>query len=285
MDTLYINKEKCTECGKCQRVCPAGVFERVDKRVSVVNANFCIECSQCVAVCGDGAVEHPTFTADRVHRVDYSLCPSPESLMELLCARRSRRTFKSEPVPEELLLKIAEAAHLAPTAQNLQRVSYTIITNKDMLRKVTDTTMGHFIKLYNILTFKPLQFILKPFIGGLYAKYVPSFKKMIAKYESGADPILKGATALILIHTPRGERFAIEDSNLAYQNGSLMAESLDVAHFYTGFVLNVAKAKKGKFEKLLGIDGVITAGMALGLPQIKYAAYCDKKPIKVEVKR
>lgn len=94
--------------------------------------------------------------------------------------------------------------------------------------------------------------------------------------------ILRNATALILIHTPGNSRFGCQDANLAYQNGSLMAESLGVSQFYTGFVCSaIHQDKQGKLAKILGIQGKIHAGMALGMPAFEFPNYIDKKDIEV----
>jgi hypothetical protein len=58
-----------------------------------------------------------------------------------------------------------------------------------------------------------------------------------------------------------------------------MAESLGISQFYTGFVLQAAKQKNKKLEKLLGINGKIMAGMALGIPLFQYPNYIDRKDI------
>ncbi len=280
MISIDIASAKCIGCGKCVRVCPSGTLSFGEKVATVEHPEFCISCAHCVDVCTSMAITHSKFPPSTLHSVDYSLYPKEESLLMLLRARRSNRALLKSDVPRELLTKIVEAAHLAPTASNAQQISYTIITGEENLRLIQDFTMNHFIGLYKLLTFPPLRFILKPFIGGLYRKYVPSFKKMIASHQSGGDPILRGTRAVIFIHTPKGQRFAAEDCNLAYQNGSLMAECLGVSQIYTGFVLTAAKSKGGKLERKLGIEGRISAGMALGMPAFRYENYSDREPLK-----
>lgn len=84
--------------------------------------------------------------------------------------------------------------------------------------------------------------MLKRIAPQLYG-YVPHFKRLISEFDKGNDLILRGATAVILIHTPSESRFGCQDANLAYQNGSLMAESLGVAQFYTGFVCSAVEQR------------------------------------------
>lgn len=76
--------------------------------------------------------------------------------------------------------------------------------------------------------------------------------------------------------------FGCEDANLAYQNGSLVAETLGVSQFYMGFVRSAIKqVKHSTLAKLLGIDGTIHSAMALGIPVFRYLNYIDKKEIVV----
>jgi hypothetical protein len=109
------------------------------------------------------------------------------------------------------------------------------------------------------------------------------FKKMQEIYnEKGKDiGILRGATAVLLIHEPKVSDSGSENCQLAYQNASLMAENLGVSQFYTGFVLRIVKKRNQKLEKILGINGKIHAGMALGMPQFEFPNYIDRKDIRI----
>ena len=121
--------------------------------------------------------------------------------------------------------------------------------------------------------------VVKPFMKDVY-KYVPVFNRLKEEHKAGKDPILRKATALLLIHTPKSNRFGSEDANLAYQNASLMAQSLGVSQIYMGFVLTAIRQEgKDTLAKTLGIDGKIQAIMALGIPAFKYPKYTDRKEI------
>ncbi len=51
-------------------------------------------------------------------------------LIKLLMSRRSIRKFKREPVPEDLILRILDAARYAPSAKNSQPWSFIIIEDE-----------------------------------------------------------------------------------------------------------------------------------------------------------
>ncbi|RHO67756.1 4Fe-4S dicluster domain-containing protein [Alistipes sp. AF48-12] len=280
---LSVRAESCIRCGKCVRVCPSKIFTQPVSggEIGLQGIGSCIVCGHCVAVCPTGSVEHGDFPPQKVHPVDRELLPSPEQVMLLCKARRSNRAFTAKPVPEETLDRILEAAHRAPTASNLQRVAFTLVTDPEKLHAISAFTVGVFASILKKLENPLLKPVLKRIAPQLYG-YVPHFKRLISEFDKGNDLILRGATAVILIHTPSESRFGCQDANLAYQNGSLMAESLGVAQFYTGFVCSaVEQDRNRRLAKMLGISGKIRAGMALGIPAFRYPNYIDRKDINV----
>lgn len=281
--TLDIEKSICTKCGKCVKVCPSNILVQspTDQAIELVDVHSCIACGHCVDICPTGAVRHSEFPAEKVHLIDYAQLPTPEQMMLLCKARRSNRTITSKPIPASMLNQILEAAHRAPTATNAQMVSFTLVTDPRVLRQVSDFTINTFDGLCKILGNPVAKLILKPFLGDVY-KYVPVFERLKRDHAAGEDPILRKATALLVIHTPKSNRFGCEDANLAYQNASLMAECLGVSQVYMGFVLTAIKQKKSAFAQLLGIDGTTHAIMALGMPLHRYPRYVDRKEIEVQ---
>lgn len=280
---IQIDTDLCIRCGKCARVCPANVLiqEKGQEPIVVRKAEHCISCAHCVDVCPKEAIQHSEFPAEKIHPIDYSQMPTSDQLMWLLKARRSNRTLTSKPIPAEILDKIIEAGYYAPTATNSQLLSFTLVTQPEKLKEVADFTIGVFDSIAKTLLNPIVKCFLKPFMKDLYA-YVPAFKKMKRDHQEGKDPILRKATALLFIHTPKSYRFGAEDANLAYQNASLMAQSLGISQIYMGFVLTATKQdKKRRLEQMLGIDGKIHAVMALGIPSFQYPNYADRKELRV----
>ena len=281
--SLNVNDSTCIRCGKCVRVCPSKIFTQTapGERIGLEYTDSCIVCGHCVAVCPTDSVEHADFPPRKVHKIDYALLPSPEQTMLLCKVRRSNRAFSHKPIPKESLDQILEAAHRAPTASNKQQVSFTMVTDPDKLRQVIEITVGVFSSLARKLEHPLLRPLLKMIMPGAY-NYLPVLHRLEKAQAEGKDQILRGATALLLIHTPSDNMFGGADSNLAYQNASLMAESLGVSQFYTGFVLTgIQQDKTDKIARLLGIEGKVHAGMALGMPAFRYPKYIDKKDIQV----
>ena len=188
-------------------------------------------------------------------------------------------------MPQELLDRIVAAADRAPTASNARQLSYTLVTDPAMLRGIAEYTLGVFGKLVKRMTNPLVRPWLSRLMPGAY-RYVPVFKRLEREYAEGRDRILRGATAVLVIHAPKENLFGSEDGNLAYQNASLMAEALGVSQIYMGFVLMaVRQDKTGKLSAMLGLEGRrICAIMALGMPKFRYPNYIDRTAAEVERK-
>lgn len=277
---ISIKEQKCINCERCIAVCPSEIFLKTDNKIPEVKTDIssCIVCGHCVAICPVDAICHTEFPEEKVHKINTSELPSSDQLMELMRARRSNRVFTDSPISKEVLQKIIEAAHRAPTATNRQAMQFTVVTSPEKLREIGLFTVGTFGSIAKLLDNPLLKPILKRVMKGVY-RYVPIFKRMESEFVKGNDYILRGATAAIFFHTPSDVMFGKEDSNLAYQNASLMAESLGVAQFYTGFICSAsAKTKHKKLAKILGVEGnIVHAGIALGVPKYKFSKYIDRK--------
>lgn len=276
---LSINTATCIKCGKCARVCPSLIItqEEKDSPVKIQNVENCIACGHCVAICPTGSVLHSEFPAEKVHSFKYSDYPTPEQMMLVCKARRSNRAFSKQPIPPEALKQIIEAAHRAPTASNMQQVYFTLVTDPEKLDAITRFTLDVFNSAAKKLKNPILKPILKQIRPDTY-RYLPVFNRLNREYTQGNDMILRGATAALFIHTPKSSRFGNTDANLAYQNGSLMAECLGVNQFYMGFVCTaIHQENKGTLANTLGINGTIHAAMALGMPAFRFSKYIDKK--------
>lgn len=281
--TITIDKETCIKCGKCVRVCPSSIFQQntPQEEIELQHISSCIQCGHCVGVCPTSSVIHSAFPTTKVHPINPEKLPLPAQVLHLIKSRRSNRAFSKKAIPSDKLDLILEAAHCAPTASNKQEVAFTLISKPEEVKKVLDLTIEIFVELGKLLANPFVKPILKPFLSEAY-QYLPYLNKLKEEAANGGDPILRNATALLLIHTPTKSRFGCQDANLAYQNGSLMAESLGVSQFYTGFLCMALQFdRKNRIPEYLGIKGKINAGMGLGMPAFKFLNYIDRKDIQV----
>lgn len=285
MTAIDIDHNTCTRCSKCVKVCPAHILKQESPKsdIGLQNVQTCIVCGHCVAVCPTNSVIHSEFPKHKVHTLNRENLPTPEQVLDLCRARRSNRAFLSSSIPDQYLNQIIEAANLAPTASNGQEVGFTLVTNPEILKQISEIS----IESFETTVKKASNPLIKPLLGliALDAKAgIPHLKAVINKYKNGYDIILREAKAVLFFHTPKKSNFGKQDANLAYQNASLMAESLGVAQFYTGYVcISIDLDKKQKLAKLLNIEGNIHAGMALAMPAFKFQKYVDRKDIDINI--
>jgi nitroreductase len=63
-------------------------------------------------------------------------------LMEAIARRESVRSYEDRPVPEGKLLKVLEAARLAPSASNRQRWKFIVVRDAERRRQLSRATGG-----------------------------------------------------------------------------------------------------------------------------------------------
>jgi len=185
--------------------------------------------------------------------------PTPEQLMNLLHARRSNRTFTKKELPEEYIDKMQEAARYSPTAGNNRLVETTVIHDpekiKDIIQFTLDTLSAHTDKL-----------------GSTYESVISNASQGL---EHGIDMILRNAPYVMVFTSDFN--FGTIDCSLAYQNASLMAQSLGVSQFYMGFVLTATMmADPNQVKELFGVKHKVQALMGFGMPRLRYKRYCER---------
>jgi nitroreductase len=58
------------------------------------------------------------------------------SVLEVIRQRRSVRVYKKDPIPEESLLRVLEAARLAPSGKNLQPWKFVVVQDSELKKKL-----------------------------------------------------------------------------------------------------------------------------------------------------
>ncbi|MCL2833950.1 MAG: nitroreductase family protein [Treponema sp.] len=59
-----------------------------------------------------------------------------QNIYDIIMARRTVRKFRQDPVKKEILLRLMDAARMAPTGSNKQPLSFGIITDKQLCAQI-----------------------------------------------------------------------------------------------------------------------------------------------------
>ena len=289
MDMISIDRSRCKKDGLCAMVCPHGIFVQREKLAipELVDEEDCSICGHCVAICRQSAINHSEFQPTAIRAIQFEQMPSTEQVMELLKSRRSIRAFRDKPLAKDTIEIIIDGARFAPSGHNSQSTEFLVVQDRAVLNQVSAMVIEYLkfeIKRFANPFFRTLALLAdrEKAESGLHE--IPGFKRMIQMFESGADPILNGAPVLLAFHSQRTIGFADINAQLALQNASLVAHSLGIGHFYTGWVIApcrapMARAWNRRIPSLIGIPpgNELHGALALGHPIPKFKNMIERK--------
>jgi len=270
-----VNPDVCNRCMRCVLVCASGVWRNVDGVIRAEHPELCNRCGHCVSVCPADAIVNKNLDEAQVRPVKPGQI-NPDAYREIVCSRRSIRHYKNKPVLPELIKKLIDLARYSPTASNSQHVSYIVITDKDLLKKISSMVFNLAVRLHESsrlsagkLLFAGLK--LSPAIKSMIGKYIDSMDYYIKLEKSGRDLILHNAPVLILIHAPALSFFGSANCNIAAANITNYAHSLGLGTCHIGFVTLFSRFSK-TFRQLVNLPKgrKIHAALVLGYPAFSY---------------
>jgi nitroreductase len=164
-----------------------------------------------------------------------------DQIIDVIKRRRSIRAYETRSLPRETVISILEAAKYAPTARNLQQLEYKVITNKDLIKKISDR------------------------ITVIVKREHPSFK-MRDQHDFFYD-----APLLIIITGPKDNAWIYSDAALAVQNIMLYATSIGLGTCFIGMARFIEKDEGLMHELNISNDRKIAAAVICGYPNEKPA--------------
>jgi nitroreductase len=142
--------------------------------------------------------------------------------------RRSHRKYRSEQISDAEIEAIMEAAVYAPSAMNQQKWHFTVIHDREMLVKITETTRQNLLK-------SPVEFFVQR------AKD-PSFN------------VFYNAPTVVLVTAEEKAMFMDFDCGAAVENITVAAESLNIGSCVIGMAAALFESEKAdEIKKELGI--------------------------------
>jgi len=263
MSLITLNEDKCIKCGMCVVECPVGVLKMSKNGPEEVNAKSCVACGHCVAICPKEAIDNEKSPLAKQINLKNSPKLNAEEAENFMRSRRSIRVFKETEVPREKLIKLADIARFAPTASNLQGISFMIIDDKEAIRLAAETSADWLEK--------------HPVYGQMFGGMLKSLK------ETGVDNILRSAPSIILTIADKNFPFGRENSTLSLSYLELFAPSLGLGSCWAGVfeccalsdespILEVFKVPEGK--KITGV-------VMVGYPKHSFNKLTDRNALDV----
>ena len=286
MSLVTIDPERCKKDGLCVRICQKVFSQEAEGSVPVVaHAASCNSCGHCVLVCPSGAIRQIDCPSEIIHPVRADLMPSYEQVREMIVARRSIRTFQERPVEKEIIEKVIDGARFAPSLKNTQSTRFTVVQDKTLLHAIASSTAGWLGKVAKRLK-NPLWRKLYTLRGERDVKQVQQWIEqldlMAEKMNQNIDLVLFGAPLLMLFHADETMRSADVNATLALHNATMLASSLGLGSFYTGYVVTACSHDRA-VPRLVDLPRKqkVYGGLALGYPGIRFSRWIDRRPAQI----
>ena len=166
-------------------------------------------------------------------------------ILKIIKGRRTTRSYKKEMITEEELGKIIEAGMWSPSGHNRQPWHFTVIENKEIMKKINFETKE----------------VCKDIDDPLYFGWANN-----SEYDA-----FYGAPVLIVLSYSENGFSPIDDLGAVSQNMGLAAESIGIGSCWIGFINKLFESSGEKHEeyaKLLKIPTGYTLhhGIVFGYP-------------------
>lgn len=261
-----VNTEVCTKCGLCVAECPTGLLVFTPQG-PIKGKGGCISCGHCVAICPTNALDYDKTPRINQFAIDQKQMISPEQAELFLRSRRSIRNYKDKFVPDELIIRLLNVARMAPTATNTQGISYIVIRNKEVLKKISDAVLAWMHKMAKT------NAMMRLYVRGVQAEV-----------DKGNDHILRNAPTLVVAIGDKRDRERTHDSgHFALAYAELFAPTIGLGSCWAGFFEHACIYEDDTVLELVGIpsDKMVAGAILLGYPKFRYKNVVDRDPLKV----
>ncbi len=265
MPIIGIDYEKCNKCGVCIRACPR-YFRKDNEQDKIVfddPQNECNLCGRCIAMCPTDAILYENLEEILTFKEaqDPSTLIQYEIMLKFMSAKRSIRGYKSKKIPKAILEKVLTSMKYAPTAANIRNLECTIISDKSIIKKFSES-------------------VIDTLIASNSPKYSERAKQ--AK-EIGFDMIFYDAPHVMIIHTTKPYYpNDIINATIALTYGMLSAQSLGLGTCWIGLAQAVLAANRELRENSVGIKGRIWGVIAIGYPTQKFFRVPPRPSLKIK---
>jgi nitroreductase/NAD-dependent dihydropyrimidine dehydrogenase PreA subunit len=290
---IKIDQHLCIACGICGEICPRRIPETIMKNkkkttvISPERLNLCMACGHCSAICPNGAIQVEQLPLDNFSPVEKNNIKN-EQLLTFLKQRRSVRRYNKKPVPREIINRIVEAAHTAPTGTGSMTTGVIIIDNPEILAKFSRFVYQGYETLVKVLNNPIARFIIKRKKGKMILKtlqdfVMPGMRWYIRWYREGkSNEILRDCPVLLLFHSPVLEPMAPSNCLVAAYNTSLMSQAMDVGTCFNDLIPPMCN-RLSEIRRLLKLpaDREVYASLIMGYPKFKFKRVIPRRLAEV----
>ncbi|MFZ5951313.1 MAG: nitroreductase family protein [Candidatus Rifleibacteriota bacterium] len=261
MNKIVIDENKCLKDGICSEVCPCRIFvadETGLAKIDRIAEPTCVGCGHCVAICPGNAISLNGVDGRQLPAVVENLT-DVEAFSNLVKARRSIRSFKSDVLPVEQLTRLLEITRFAPTAKNTQALSWLIVSGRENVLKLSQAVIDVF-------------------------RADERMASMVQSFDTGYDVIHRGAPQLVIAYGPEKYKWGTFDAAIAMNTFELAARAADIGTCWGGFTTWSSTLDKSIGRSLgLSDEMSIFAVMMVGRANFRYRRVPLRNELRLKV--
>jgi nitroreductase/NAD-dependent dihydropyrimidine dehydrogenase PreA subunit len=271
---IVVDRDKCTGCGSCVKICHEGCMSLVDSVVAV-DAVFCSTCTQCVAICPERAL---SWNGVPPVAFDEARLPSAEQLDELFKQRRSIRRFKKDRIDRALLEEIVNCGIYAPTHNYGFKA---VVADDEETIEALDRILLQFVSLvYNVAYRPKIVGILAKMIG-FSEEYLLNKPKIESAVERGFS--FHHPAAIVFIVGDKRIPLSVDSAQYALANITFYAQVKGIGSCLWGNgPIFVDKSRAAR--RLLGLQwwDRIYGALLLGYPATKFRNKVEGRTLPIQ---
>ena len=170
-----------------------------------------------------------------------------DPVLDNIYARRSIRSYSDRPVKDADIKELIKAGFHAANGMNLQKLRFSVVTNKAKLREYSDRGKEHYLKMM-----KDSGHSIPPLEANLKNKEYSIF------YD---------APAAIFIYAAPGILTGVEDASLAAGNIMLAAKAMNLGTCWIGLAAGLGNDDGFLNDNNIPNDHKLLAAIILGYPK------------------
>ena len=262
MNTIKIDKEKCTKCHLCINDCVSMCMGADDNDYPALKApHLCLECQHCMTICPTGALSFNSINPDELENA------SNGDLLSLIKSRRSVRKYKQQEISEDLMQKLKSMLPYIPTGCNSHKLHFTFVEKKAVMETLKEKVNKKMLKAFSSKVLSPIT------------KKFEHYKKA---FEKGEDIVFRNAPHMVVVSSPITAPCASVDPIIALSYFELYAQSLGLGTCWCGYAQICIKLMPELCNILEIPAGYVPVyAMLFGMPSVKYRRI--PKPAKYKI--
>lgn len=260
---IKIDLSKCNKDYICMAECAYGViFEKDDEGYPVVNPSlfekYCIKCWHCITICPTGAISYPGVHQEdfeKLRRRDFLTYEQAEIFFR---SRRSFRTYKEEPVPDEIILKWLDITRWSPTAGNSQQLNWILVKDAKQVAHLAGIMMD-------------------------WLKERNDYQEIIEQWNQGHDIVLRHSPHLLIVTLPEDYSWAMTDAATAISYLELTAYPLGLGTCWAGFFTRAA-LEYAPLRKSLNLpkNHQVAGALMFGYPVYHFTKIPERNKLSIQ---